>query len=131
MRSRTKGMQLSGARFARALLVPTLAWFLKKYAPGLAKLTSPLWSGQKAARRTRLREVLIVWLGSSLRTLEIDAEFARIGDLDVIDLLVSDISDEAIQRICADKNVARYNHPLADPRPNPFPFELLLQRHRI
>jgi hypothetical protein len=87
-------MQLSGPRFTRALLVPTFAWFLKKYAPGSAKLTSPLWSGQKAARRTRLREFLIFWLGSSLRTLEIDAEFARIGDLDVIDLLVSDISDE-------------------------------------
>ena len=34
-------MQLSGARFARVLLVPTLAWFLKKYASGSANLPRP------------------------------------------------------------------------------------------
>jgi DeoR/GlpR family transcriptional regulator of sugar metabolism len=32
-------------------------------------------------------------------------DFARIGDLDLIDLLVSDLSDEALQKICADKDV--------------------------
>ena len=33
-------------------------------------------------------------------------DFARVGDLDMIDLLISDVSDEALQKICADKNVA-------------------------
>src|ERR1700680_2629973 len=29
-------------------------------------------------------------------------DFARVGDLDMIDLLISDVLDEALQRICAD-----------------------------
>jgi DeoR/GlpR family transcriptional regulator of sugar metabolism len=33
-------------------------------------------------------------------------DFARIGDLDMINLLVSDVSDEALQTICAHKKVA-------------------------
>jgi DeoR/GlpR family transcriptional regulator of sugar metabolism len=33
-------------------------------------------------------------------------DFARVGNLDMIDLLISDVSDEALQKICADKNVA-------------------------
>ncbi len=35
-----------------------------------------------------------------------DTDFARVGDLDMVDLLVSDVEDEALQSICDAKSVA-------------------------